>query len=242
MFLLCVRISFEGCIFTAGLSRCLRCTSKCLHVSMDDWLLCHRSTSYLSVSASLAPLLLHIVFSFLYSDFSEPSHFLLLLSPDFPLLCLPLSLACLDLSLLFKRPLKSSFRKTFQFTYWPLKALAVRFGCHGTVNGVYLLNGKREPQHRSHLRGEMAADITAGTEHYPSVKENGDLEWMWIICFTANIVPWKQKGLLLPSLRHGRHRTANCDFFTRLIIEKGPQAASINNFKGKGFIVNMKIP
>lgn len=176
MFLLCVCISFGRCILTVGLSLCLRCTSKCLHVSMDDWLLCHRSTSYLSVSAFLAPLLLHIGSSFLYSDFSDPSHFLLLLSsPDFPLLYLPLSLACLDLSILFKRPLKSSFRKTFQFTYWPLKALAVRFGCHGTVNGVYLLNGKREPQHRSHLRGEMAVDITAGTEHYPSVKENGDL-------------------------------------------------------------------
>lgn len=54
------------------------------------------------------------------------------------------------------------------------KAPPVRFGCHGTVNGVYLLNGKREPRHRSHLRKEMAVDITAGTEHYPSVKENGD--------------------------------------------------------------------
>lgn len=54
------------------------------------------------------------------------------------------------------------------------KAPPVRFGCRGTVNGVYLLNGKREPQHRSHLRKKMAVDITAGTEHYPSVKENGD--------------------------------------------------------------------
>ncbi|KAL7401145.1 hypothetical protein ABVT39_023644 [Epinephelus coioides] len=41
------------------------------------------------------------------------------------------------------------------------KAPPVRFGCHGTVNGVYLLNGKREPQHRSHLREKMAVDITA---------------------------------------------------------------------------------
>lgn len=85
------------------------------------------------------------------------------------------------------------------------KAPPVRFGCHGTVNGVYLLNGKREPRHRSHLREKMAVDITAGTEHYPSVKENGDFLWMWIICFTATIsshAALKQKDVLFPALRH----------------------------------------
>ncbi len=53
--------------------------------------------------------------------------------------------------------------------------------------------------------------------------------------------PPKTKGFPTPSSPAWgpRYRTANCDFFTRLIIGESLQAASISNFKGKGFIVKI---
>lgn len=85
----------------------------------------------------------------------------------------PLSRAMIFLSYL-KATKDQALERHFNLLTGLWKAPPVRFGRHGTVNGVYLLNGKHEPQHRSHLKEKMAVDITAGTEHYPSVKENGD--------------------------------------------------------------------
>ena len=95
------------------------------------------------------------------------------LIPLLPLLHLSLSRAVIFLFYL-KATKDQALERHFNLLTGLWKAPPVRFGCCGTVNGVYLLNGKREPQHRSHLREKMAVDITAGTEHYPSVKENGD--------------------------------------------------------------------
>lgn len=119
----------------------------------------------------------YIVSSILYTDCSHPSHFPLWLStPDFPFPSTSsLSLSCDVIFLFYLKATKDqALERHFNLLTGLWKAPPVRFGCHGTVNGVYLLNGKREPQHRSHLREKMAVDITAGTEHYPSVKENGD--------------------------------------------------------------------
>lgn len=77
---------------------------------------------------------------------------------------LPLSHAVIFLYYL-KATKDQALERHFNLLTGLWKAPPVRFGCCGTVNGVYLLNGKREPQHRSHLRKKMAVDIRAGTEH-----------------------------------------------------------------------------
>jgi len=68
---------------------------------------------------------------------------------------------------------------------------------------------------------KMAVDITAGTEHYPSAMETGDLLWMWIICFSAtfsSLDPLKQKGFLLPIFSMGvqvqSRKAAGIKYFT----------------------------
>lgn len=77
--------------------------------------------------------------------------FLLLLSLTFAS-SQPLSRAMIFLSYL-KAAKDQALERHFNLLTGLWKAPPVRFGRHGTVNGVYLLNGKHEPQHRSQEDG-----------------------------------------------------------------------------------------
>lgn len=115
------------------------------------------------------------------------------------------------------------------------KAPAVRFGCHGTVNGLYLLNGKREPRHRSHLRG---GDGSRYSSRWSALSLRGlvvDVDYLFYSKHVIPTTPENKEGFPLAAPQHGGRRTANCDFFTPLIAGNEAAGCRHQSFGGGGW-------
>lgn len=100
-----------------------------------------------------------------------------------------------------------------------------------TVNGLYLLNGEREPPHRSHLRGGDGSRYNSRWRALSLCRLVVDVDYLFYSKHVIPTTPENKEGFPLAAPRRGGRRTTNCDFFTPLIV--GKEAAGTNHVRAE---------